>query len=297
MFRDVKGHSWAALLAGALFILPWAFWLRALVPERPRELEEWEAHASPVLTPEQRMSRATYWRTCERSTECEPPLGCLTHSSFKEPLCSDSQCETDAQCHEGTTCQAVRTEGDGPWVRLCRTAGLRKEGEECGGLLALSRERACERGTVCANSFCGRPCRLTEPTSCPEGFVCTQSSHAPSACLPSCEHKGCAEGQTCVRHFSGASTCAGVLGDNCQAQPCASGQRCVVFTKPERPGEARMQCLQGCGADHPPCSEGYVCLAGSCRQSCDSQRPGTCGPSAHCLQKDPTHLGFCQLGG
>lgn len=297
MRRQVKKRTWAALVVGALFVLPWALLLRGLLPEGPRALEEWESHVSPVLTPEQRLSRATYWRPCERSADCEAPLGCLTHSAFKEPLCTDSQCETDAQCREGTTCQTVRTEGGGPWVRLCRTVGLRKEGEECGGLLALSRERACERGTLCANSFCGRPCSVTAPASCPEGFFCAQSPHAPPACLPSCERKGCNEGLACVRHFSGASTCAVVRGGNCQAQPCVSGQRCVVFSKPERPGEARMLCLQECGTGQPLCPDGTLCIAGSCRQTCDSRSPGSCGPFAQCIQKDPTRPGFCQIDG
>jgi len=293
--REVKRRTWAALIAGALFILPWALLLRGLLPGRPRALEEWEMNVSPVLSSEERLSRTTYWRTCTRTEECEPPLGCLTHSALKEPICADSHCETDAQCREGTSCQAVRTEGGGPWVRLCRTVGLRKEGEECGGLLALTRERACERGLVCANSFCGRPCSPEEPESCREGFFCAQSPHAPPACLPTCERQGCPEGKVCVHHFSGASTCAVVAGINCQTLPCPSSQRCAVFSRPERPGEARMMCMQDCDGGQPPCPEGYLCIAGSCRQACEAQRPGTCGPLFQCLQKDPTRPGFCQV--
>jgi hypothetical protein len=280
---------------GLLLMVPWVLFFRGMMPVRQRAPAEWEENVSPVLSTEERLSRLTYRRPCTRSSECEPPLGCLAYSAVREPFCSDSQCATDAQCPEGTACQVLRTEGGGVWVRLCRTVGVRKEGEECGGLMALSRERACERGLVCGNHRCGRPCRLGEPASCEEGFFCADNPHTQPSCLPTCDARGCPPGHSCIRHFSGASTCAVVEGPNCQASPCSAGQRCVVFSNPDRPEEARMQCLQDCGGEHPLCPEGHVCLAGSCRKACSSEGPDTCGPSFQCVQKDPAEPGFCQV--
>lgn len=282
-------------LVGVLFIVPWVLFFRGMMPGRQRTPAEWEENVSPVLSTEERLSLLTYGRSCTRSTECESPLGCLAYSAVREPFCSDSQCETDAQCQEGMACQVLRAEGSGLWVRLCRTVGVQKEGEECGGLMALDRERACGRGLVCGNHRCGRPCRLGEPSSCEEGFFCADNPHTQPSCLPTCEVRGCPAGYSCIRHFSGASTCAVVAGPNCQAAPCLTDQRCVVFTNPGRPEEVRMACLQDCEGAHSLCPAGHVCLAGNCRKACSSQAPDTCGPSFQCIQKDPAEPGFCQV--
>lgn len=277
--RGVLGIGLGLLVAVPL---AWLFRAALLGPSQTPWTEP--TKLSPVLTAEERGRLRTYKRHCSSSTECEPPLGCLADVRYRSRSCTDSECVTDSQCPEGQVCRVLTTL-DGPWVRRCAPVGTRKEGERCYELPSIQ-EKACQAGLLCAgDGWCGRPCQRDVPQSCPEGFFCAQLEPE-SACLPSCEARGCPSGQECIRtEKDGASTCAVVHGSNCQQTPCPQGHRCEDFLVPHRPGEAWMRCAQRCG--HPgdaPCSEGNVCFQGSCERLCSPQAPDACGAGYSCLQ-------------
>src|SRR5687768_544498 len=90
-----------------------------------------DTRVSPVLAFEEKLRRQTYRRDCQRSSECEPPLGCLDDIRARTSYCTDSQCTQDSECPEDQQCRGVATLGGGPLVRLCIPVGVRKEGEQC----------------------------------------------------------------------------------------------------------------------------------------------------------------------
>lgn len=249
----------------------------------------------PVLTFEERTQRTTYMRRCETSAECEPPLGCLNHWKLRMPVCIDSECMTDTQCGEGRSCQLLETQDPGPRVGTCVAKGVRREGERCRSI-PTHRDDACEPGLQCFEGWCGRPCLMDAPERCPEGFSCAEDR---AVCLPSCEARGCPEGQQCIQLNNRAasrngSTCVVVHGDNCQQSACPEGLLCQVFDVPRRPGEAWMGCRQRCGEGRPACAEGLLCRYGYCRQPCDPQASGGCGSGEKCDRYAPEEPWVCQ---
>ena len=286
-----EGRSWWGVFAGLLLPLPLVLVLVAAQQEaRPSRAP---TNVSPVLTHEERMQRTTYQRHCEKSSDCESPLRCLRRWDIA--FCTDSECMTDAQCREDEACQEFKTDDDGPRVRMCITQGRRREGERCKSLPA-NRSEACEPGLRCFEGWCGRPCRMDEPGSCPGGFYCAEEG---VMCLPTCEGLSCPEGQQCVRlnnrtREQNGSACVTVHGSNCQQSACSEGQRCLVFDVPHRPGEAWMACRQRCGEGRPECPDGLLCHRLFCRQPCDPQVPGGCGSGEKCAQSAPEDPWVCQ---
>ncbi len=252
---------------------------------------------SPVLAFEERMQRMTYHRYCQKSSDCEPPMGCLGDARAYTSYCTDSQCTTDAQCPDGLVCRELTTAGDGPLVRFCLPLGFRKEGEEC---MAPPPDRtyACEPGLLCAGGrteWCGRPCRRDEAAACPEGFFCADVKPEP-ICVPTCEARGCPEGQHCIRHDNGSSQCAVVYGPSCQDTACPEGRECRVDTSMPHPGKAWTECIQRCGKpDQLPCPDGFTCDSWHCLPSCDPQGPNTCAEGYRCQQgKKPARPWVCK---
>jgi hypothetical protein len=230
--------NWRVLLgsvAGVLLPVPLILLLAdVLRPDLPESVPEGK-RISPVLTSEQRMRLSTYHRDCGLSSECEPPLGCLTETRARQQYCTDSQCMTDSQCPEGQRCRTVATTGDGPLVRFCIPQGVRQEGDRC-IKIAEDQESACAAEWVCGGQqgWCARPCGKGEE-QCPAGFFCADTQPQ-RVCLPTCERRGCPAGQLCVRFDEGASACAEVFGANCQHTPCASEHTCGVEIEPAHPG-------------------------------------------------------------
>ena len=247
---------------------------------------------SPVLNTEERTRRLTYRRYCQQSSECESPLGCFADLRILTHYCTDSQCMTDEQCPEGQACRPLTTSGEGPLVRFCVPMGLRKEGEEClyiGG----ERDESCEPGLLCSEGWCGRPCGKDDSARCPDGFFCAHDSRQP-ICVPTCEARGCPEGQQCVQHEKGTSACAVVYGPSCQQTPCADGRECYMSSEPRRPGKAWMECVQECGAEGPACPQGFACNKWHCQPSCDPQLPNACGEGYRCEQARRSSSWVCQ---
>jgi hypothetical protein len=248
---------------------------------------ETEKRFSPMLSLEERRKLLTFDHTCRGSQDCEQPLGCLQDfRRFKLSVCVGSECEVDTQCPEGQVCQALKTQDDGPLVRLCVATGTRKEGEGCAHL-PKKQEVACEPGLLCNKGYCGRQCQLGDPQGCPKGFVCGQGADGAS-CLPACEEGQCPEGQECV-HFEGRfASCAQVLGKNCDRTPCPPGQECRIGSAPGVGDRVTMECLLPCDDPKNPCPPGSICSFGYCGRPCDPKAEGGCGPDEACsVQVDP----------
>jgi hypothetical protein len=239
-----------------------------------------DAKIAPVLSPDERRRLMTYERACDGSGECEPPLGCFFNTQLLHKYCTDSRCKTDQDCQEGTVCLTFRSVKGGPRVRYCSREGLRKEGEPCIDVYD-AREAGCIRELLCQSRRCGRPCRLEEPASCPEGFFCRKGPDGPS-CLPTCEGRACPDGRQCVQFEEGVSVCAEVHGRNCQRTPCPGEQKCSVRDSFEHPKEVWMTCLIPCGGGNSSCPEGFICQSQYCRKSCDPGIPEACGPHYKC---------------
>ncbi|SEM98919.1 Cys-rich repeat-containing protein [Stigmatella aurantiaca] len=281
--RRVNGRALIGMGVGVLLPLPLVLLLGTLL--RPSLSSD--ARVSPMLDTEQRMRLATYGRTCESSSACEPPLGCLYELRHGKAYCTDSQCLTDAQCPEGEVCRAFATGEQGPLVRICAPLGVRQEGEGC-FKVPVDQQSACASGLLCGgkDNWCARPCRLDTPTECPDGFFCADTTPQP-VCLPTCEKRGCPSGEQCIRFGEGASQCASVYGTSCQQVPCPEGQRCTVRTDPPQPGKVWMRCVAECGENHPPCPTGMICDDWQCIPGCDPQGPAICAEGFRCRQAWP----------
>jgi hypothetical protein len=247
----------------------------------------------PMLRPDERRALLTYERRCRSDEDCEPPLGCFVVEHSGMHRCTDSMCGTDEDCPEGFACLPVKTVGEKALVRQCSLIGERREGEIC-SVLPPTPRLGCERGFLCQGR-CGRPCRLDEPMSCPEGFFCSEGPEGPPSCLPTCEGRSCPEGQQCLPRSRGASLCTWELGEDCRRQPCPKGWLCRLLETPQRPWELRTECRQLCGKD-TPCAEGFVCLTYQCRRACDPEDSASCGPGATCERPHPNDPFICMPG-
>jgi hypothetical protein len=282
--RMIAGGCTGMLLPLPLVLLLWALLKPALPLETPAGVR-----LSPMLDHEQHMRLTTYRRECGPGAGCEPPLGCLYESRYRQAYCTDSQCMTDAQCPEDQVCRALATKEAGLLVRICVPVGVRQEGENCDPA-PKDKGHACVAGMVCGGhdtSWCGRPCHLGSHTGeCPEGFFCADTGPEP-VCLPTCETRGCPEDEQCVQFEEGASVCAHVYGANCQQSPCPEDRKCWVLTRPPHPRKAWMECLERCGKEFPPCGAGKLCDVWQCLPSCDPQGPNLCGEGYRCRQPWP----------
>jgi hypothetical protein len=234
----------------------------------------------PMLTPGERQGLLSYKQECGTDTDCEAPLRCFFNMLVQHSYCADSTCMKDQHCPEGFACQTWATDNDKDLIRICSLVGVRQEGEVC-LMLPREREDGCARGLLC-RGLCGRPCRLSEPASCPEGYFCADDPSGP-ACQPTCEGRTCPEGQQCVPRGEGVSICARVHGPNCLKEPCSQGRLCWVDDSPMRTDELWMQCLQPCGTpDAAACPEGTVCHFYRCRTSCTPEDATACPPGFTC---------------
>jgi hypothetical protein len=177
------------ILGGLFLAAPLVLILASTMLQLPHAPAAGDGRLSPVLTEEARRQLMTYRRDCVHRADCEAPLGCLPNTRAGRNYCSDSECETDAQCPERLSCVPLWTADDGPLVRYCLPEGVRKEGEPCIEIPS-SQEYACEIGLRCANGWCSRSCQLDNPASCPEGFSCADFTPGPAACVTSTANPG-----------------------------------------------------------------------------------------------------------
>ena len=245
----------------------------------------------PMLSREGRAALPTYEQECEQDVECDSPLRCFYNMRTGRQYCADSTCETNEDCEKDFVCRSLRTLHGQKLVRACSLEGLRREGEMCEALPGL-RIDGCERGLIC-NHFCGRSCRMDQPTSCPDGFVCKQGINGPS-CQPTCEGRTCPRGQRCVTSRGGlGSTCMKVYGPDCELHPCDPGFMCMPTVFTTEPGRTWMECLRMCAKSEPRCPDGQTCSLFQCRPACDPEGPSTCEPGFGCLRNDPGQPWAC----
>jgi hypothetical protein len=237
------------------------------------------ADMSPRLSWEERSRIATYDKSCRTDTDCDPPLGCFPGSIFSRQRCTDSECKTDADCAPDSVCRIFRTLGAGPRVRVCVKAGTRKEGEACSPI-PTSERQACLPGLVCYG-WCGRRCDPEDRSSCPQGFSCMAGLNGP-ACMPMCRGHTCPEGQQCI-DFGHLAFCSVIYGTDCRSQGCPPGQRCDMYNNPSRHYmQIWLECVTPCSQEGPPCPGSQSCVAGACRQACEWEHRGACGPEREC---------------
>lgn len=266
----------------------------ALRPPPPPRPMETRANLIPALSLEVLRPLPTYGRLCTTDADCDPQLGCLHIESELRSECTDSRCMDDKDCPEDFTCLAFKTRSGKSLVNRCSLIGERKEGELCEPL-ARSVRIGCMRGLLCQEGWCGRPCQLDDPSSCPTGSFCAEGSEGLPSCLPTCEGRACPEGQQCTPDTGGASFCSQVHGPDCRETPCGKDQLCRLSSPPQRPWEIRTECRQLCDFKSP-CPEGFVCLRYECRKACDPQGPPTCGPGLVCGQYKPSDPWYCISG-
>lgn len=280
--------SWRTFLMallGLLLPLPLAWLLYTAMSGHDASLPSPQGKVLiPMLAPEERLRLRTHEQDCITDADCESPLRCFFNVRTQVRSCTDSTCMTDLHCADGFACRTLGTDSGKARVRACSLVGVRKEGEECVELPSI-REEGCEKGLLC-HGFCGRPCRLDEPSSCPEGYFCDDGDDGPS-CLPTCEGRSCPEGQRCVPRAGRASVCATVYGQDCERTSCPQELDCSVSTYPWRPGKIWMECLRACGENHPPCPEGTVCHLYQCHKSCGPEDSSACGPGFVCSRREP----------
>jgi hypothetical protein len=282
-----------AVLAGLLLILPLMALLSALMKPAAPEVGPRGRPLSPLLDTESRTQLITYRRDCTLSSDCEPPLGCLTDARLRAHYCTDSQCLTDAQCPSGHACRRLATTGDGPLVRFCVPIGRRKEGERC-IKVPDDQDSACAAELMCGGQlgWCARPCH-ENAAACPQGFFCADTEPEP-VCLPTCEVQGCPVGQQCIHHEEGASACAQVYGLQCQQSPCPAGRKCEVRHATAHPGKVWMECVERCGEEFPSCAAGMICDGWQCQRSCSPQEQNPCSEGYRCGQRRPGEPHTCQ---
>jgi Cys-rich repeat protein len=291
----VRWRTVLAILASLLLPVPLVLLLGGVLRPALPEVGPGGKRISPVLTSEERARLMTYRRDCWSGQPCEPPLGCITELRYMRNICTDSQCSTDAQCPEGQVCRTIATSGGVPLVRYCVPVGVRQEGEPC-YVLSGTREDACAPGLICGgfdDEWCAQPCQLGDAAACPAGFFCADAKPEP-VCLPTCEARGCPEGQHCIRYEKGVSACAKVYGPQCQQTPCPRGGECEVWSIPEHPGKVWMECLERCGEGYPPCGAGLLCDGWQCRAPCDPKESHPCIEGYACKQERPHRLYACQ---
>jgi hypothetical protein len=293
--RPLKSR--ALLLALLCIILPIPLVGLVLMASHPPRTPRPQAETRliPMLPLDARRALPTYARNCNTVADCDPPLGCLFIQSELRAECTDSMCMKDEDCPEEFSCVSVKTQNGKALVRRCALVGHRKEGENC-EMLALTHHLGCERGLQCQEGWCGRPCQLDDPSSCPTGFFCAEGREGPPSCLPTCKGRSCPEGQRCLRAAGGASVCRQLDGPDCTMNPCPEGHKCKLLSPPQRPWEMRTECRQGCDFE-TPCPEGLVCYRFECRKVCDPQGSSICGPGQRCGQRSPMDPGYYCLPG
>jgi len=132
----------------------------------------------PMLSHEERLSLRTYEHDCRTDTDCDPQLRCVYDVRTARRHCTDSTCTNNEHCPAGFACIALGAINEKDLIRTCSLTGVRQEGELC-ERLPENRTDGCAKGLVC-QGFCGRPCRVDEPASCPDPtiFMTSGPKHA-----------------------------------------------------------------------------------------------------------------------
>lgn len=241
-----------------------------------------DTYETPMLDEGQLRALVSYKRKCRGDSDCEQPLSCIRDNRVDFWRCLASECQTDLQCQPGYLCTPLRF-SDAPSIRFCLIQGTQKEGEPCEDF-HQTEDTGCQPGLICLLGYCARACRLEDPTTCPEGYLCRNSIDGP-ACHPSCLRKACPPGQECIRIREDLSVCGVVRGQDCDKVPCAQGEICKrVLGHRWREGVVKMWCALPCNEQEGRlCPTGLFCLdSGYCERTCDPNVPGSCPTGRRC---------------
>lgn len=248
----------------------------------------------PMLSHEERLLLTTYTHDCRTDTDCDPQLRCAYDVPTSRYQCTDSVCTSDDHCPDGFTCIPSSTENGKDLIRVCVLRGVRQEGELC-YRIPESPKQGCAKGLSC-QGFCGRPCQVDEPVSCPEGYYC-RAGEEDTSCMPTCEGRPCPAGQRCIDLAGGqGSLCMTINGQDCEQTSCPQGLNCIRTAYPSTPDHLWMECLRSCFKNQPPCPEGTACFLFQCRKSCDPENSSACGPDFHCGRNHPDQPWVCLPG-
>jgi hypothetical protein len=293
---DMKWRMALPVLLSLLIPLPlvWLVYTGMSGPSRHMALPQSKSLV-PMFSHDERLGLTTYAHDCRSDADCDPQLRCVYDVRTSREQCMDSMCTNDGHCPVGFACIPFGAVNEKDVVLVCSLVGVRTEGDLCESL-PEDRTDGCARGLVC-QGFCGRPCRVDAPASCPEGYFCHEGSEGAS-CLPTCEGRSCPTGQRCVRLMAEqASVCMTVHGQDCELDPCPQDQQCTRMTYPSTPGQIWMECLRGCGGEKdPPCPDGTACFLFQCRKSCDPLDSSVCGPGFRCGRNHPNMPWACIPG-
>lgn len=263
--------------AGGVAVHHW-WWTRSLQ----------KTNISPMVSEHQFFRGETAGRRCQEAADCKWPFVCVYDSRVNGSRCLASECATDLQCAVGFVCRAIK--GKGGYVRFCLDVGTVPEGERCEELSTYKYE-SCTQGLHCNRGYCGRPCRIEAPATCPAGMACLDDVNGPS-CVPSCQGTICPAGQACVRLEEGLTACSLVSGENCDRTPCPAGEECRRW----RIGMQRkvgMWCERSC-SDSSGCPPGEACFANACRRPCQGEGD-PCRRHEVCTAYGPALRWFCSF--
>jgi hypothetical protein len=239
----------------------------------------------PTLDEVQLRTLPTYGLKCRRQSDCDDPLTCTRDPRLGGWACLASECRTDLQCEPGFVCTPYFHKAGVPTLRLCLIQGAQKEGERCEPF-HMEAKHGCQPDLICGFGHCGRPCDLSGPSTCPEGFVCHRGNGVP-LCLPSCLRTGCPPEKQCIRVDGEFSICGTMHGQDCDKQPCPQGEVCRREMGSRRhPEMVYMFCALPCNEEEgKSCPEGFTCVSNrTCYRLCDEKNPVTCDPGERCAR-------------
>ena len=225
---------------------------------------------------------------CEISLDCPSGTACIRDHETGEVRCLGSNCTADHHCPEGYVCRVLPSDPTGPRIQRCVLAGRLGEGESCQRLPRSPRE-ACETGLICNYFFCGRPCKVEDPGSCPSGYRCHPSNDETPSCVPTCEQARCPQGRECVRLPNELAICGVLKTPSCVEAACPNGEECHARIQRD---SVFMGCARPCDpANARSCPEGWVCgerASGSyCYRPC--REPKDCQGGSVCDWADDLH--------
>jgi hypothetical protein len=274
----MKWHVVVPILIVLLLPFPLlCWWILSMRPPLPR-LED--AQHVPMLADWQRAQLLTYGRECQRHADCAAPLKCFLDPMDGRQFCTDSRCLNDKDCPTDLVCRTFSSGDEDVRVHRCVPLGVRREGEPCLPMPS-DQQRGCVAGLLCQHDWCGRPCALGVPSSCPQSFFCAEGPDGPS-CLPTCRGRACPQGQECVEFGSGSSICAEIHGEDCLRTPCSDGHFCYREQVSHQGDAVWMSCQTLCGDAKRTCPDSQVCFNFRCRQACTLDGPNTCGSHRRC---------------
>ncbi|MFZ9886798.1 MAG: hypothetical protein ACO3JL_04775 [Myxococcota bacterium] len=189
---------------------------------------------------------------CRDSRDCPAVSPACALDAAENGLCV--QCtDAAAHCAPSEVCAdygcriACATENVGCTDGVCDV--------EAGYCVGCLEDSHCPTGEICEGRSCIEGCR--DDRDCPEGLICDDNQQCVGGCDP--VNDTCPVGAHCD-----VATRSCVVGCNGDDDRCLEGDVCV-----DEQGGAGWRCRAACDNDNP-CPADRTCLAGVCRDGCQS---------------------------